>query len=209
MSDKGEVFLSSNVISKEKQHIRERTLALRQSLDPDDVRKAGLAVALRIREHAVFMLVRKVCMYASTGKEIPTWGLLKQFLEDGKTICVPDWEGWKKGSGIRLVAVGSPGDLLTEGRVVPQPRVTHEGIVPPDEIDLFIVPGVAFDQSGNRLGMGGGYFDRLLALSSPKATLLGLAYEFQVMAHLPSGSHDIPVHHVVTPDSWQSIRVIQ
>jgi 5-formyltetrahydrofolate cyclo-ligase len=199
--------LSPDTISQEKQHLRERMLALRQSQSPDFVREAGLAVASQALGHDITRKARKVCMYASTGKEIPTWDLLQQLLDDGKIVSVPDWEGWKQGSGIRLVVVSSPEDLATEGRLVPQPRLTDERIISPDEMDLFIIPGVAFDKSGNRLGMGGGYFDRLLALASSKSTLLGLAYGFQVLAHLPSEPHDIPMHHVMTPGSGQTSRV--
>jgi len=65
------------------------------------------------------------------------------------------------------------------------------------------VPGIAFDREGNRLGMGGGYFDRLLSQASSTATFTGLAYDFQVVTHLPSETHDIPVHDVVTPVSIQ------
>lgn len=201
--------MSSKVTSEEKQQLRERILALRQSQSPEVVREAGLAVGQKVLAHAAVNSARKVCLYASVGKEIPTRDLLQKLLEDGKTVSVPDWEGWKQGSGIRLAAVHDPGDLMTEGRIVPQPRVSHDGIIAPDEMDLFIVPGVAFDQSGNRIGMGGGYFDRLLALASSKSTLFGLAYGFQVLAHLPTEPHDIPVDYVLTPGQGQSVRVNQ
>jgi 5-formyltetrahydrofolate cyclo-ligase len=195
--------LSFNIISEEKQRLRERILALRQSHPSDEVQKAGRATADEIMAHPKTGLARNVCIYASMGKEVPTWDLMRQVLEDGKSISVPDWEGWKKGFGIRLAAIRNHRDFLTEERLVPQPRVMPDNVVNPSQVDLFIIPGVAFDRSGNRLGMGGGYFDRLLALASSKATLFGLAYGFQVVNHLPAESHDIPVHHVVTPGSRQ------
>jgi 5-formyltetrahydrofolate cyclo-ligase len=199
--------LSYNTISEEKQRIRKRILALRQSHPPDEVQKAGEAAAGEILAHPVTGDARKVCIYASMGKEVPTWDLMMQFLKNGKTVAVPDWKGWKQGSGIRLAAVRSYTDFLTDGRVVPQPLVIPENFLSPCQVDLFIIPGVAFDRSGNRLGMGGGYFDRLLALASSKATLFGLAYGFQVVKHLPAEPHDIPVHHVVAPGSEQVRRV--
>jgi 5-formyltetrahydrofolate cyclo-ligase len=82
--------------------------------------------------------------------------------------------------------------MVTEGRTTPI-----------EEFELFLVPGIAFDNKGNRLGMGGGYFDRLLSRASSAATFIGLAYSFQVVTHLPSEIHDIPVHNVVTPGSDQ------
>ncbi len=122
-----------------------------------------------------------------------------RLLGDGVTVAVPDWEGWKQGSGLRVVAIESTVELLRDGRVVPQPAVVEGRVIPVEELDLFLVPGIAFDRSGNRLGMGGGYFDRLLARASSSATFTGLAYDFQIVTHLPSEDHDIPVHNVVTP----------
>ena len=141
-----------------------------------------------------------VCVYAHTGKEVPTDLLIDRLLEKGKTVAVPDWEGWKQGSGLRAAAIDSLDDLDRESRVVPQPSRVEGNIVPVDQIDIFFLPGLAFDSRGNRLGMGGGYFDRLLIYASSTANFLGLAYEFQVITHLPVEDHDIRVHDVVTPD---------
>ncbi|UCG38131.1 MAG: 5-formyltetrahydrofolate cyclo-ligase [bacterium] len=186
-------------ISEEKRIIRERVRALRESLSPEEVREAGLAVSGWVRSSPRIEKAGTLCVYASTAKEIPTRDIIRFLLDSGKCVAVPDWEGWKQGSGIRLAGIADPSDLQEEGRIVPQPPVTRGNTVSPEDVEIFIIPGLAFDHAGNRLGMGGGYFDRLLALASTKAAFLGLAYEFQVLAHLPSEPHDIPVHHVVTP----------
>jgi 5-formyltetrahydrofolate cyclo-ligase len=139
------------------------------------------------------------------GNEVPTRELIRELLKTGKVVAVPDWEGWKNGSGIRLAAIRGEEEIVTGGRAVPQPVVTSSNIVPTQDVGLFIVPGLAFDGSGNRLGMGGGYFDRLLALASSEAVFFGLAYGFQLVDHLPWETHDIPVHRVFTPGSEQSV----
>ena len=193
----------SHTISEEKQIIRERIRALRQSLAPEKVREAGEAVAEILRSRVLNAGVGKVCVYANTGKEIPTEILMRELLAEGVEIAVPDWESWKQGSGLKILRIQSTEELVREGRVVPQPVVTGRRPLPVREIDLFLVPGIAFDNEGNRLGMGGGYFDRLLAQASSTATFSGLAYGFQVVNHLPTETHDIPVHEVVTPDRIQ------
>ena len=190
-------------ISEEKQLIRERVRALRQSLAPEKVQEAGEAVSHIVRSYVSANNTGKVCIYANTGKEIPTQGLMQDLLADGIRVAVPDWEAWKQGSGLRVLFIESTDELAREGRVVPQPMVTDGRTSPIEEFDLFLVPGIAFDRSGNRLGMGGGYFDRLLSNASSTATFTGLAYDFQVVAHLPSETHDIPVHEVVTPGTTQ------
>lgn len=192
----------SREISEQKRVIRERVRALRQSLAPDEVHEAGVEVCRLARSRVLDAGLRRVCVYASTGKEIPTEELMELLLADGVDVSVPDWEAWKQGSGLRIVSIRSTGELAREGRVVPQPAVTGGRSVPVDEIELFLVPGIAFDRLGTRLGMGGGYFDRLLSRASSKATLTGLAYDFQVLTHLPSEEHDVPVHGIVTPGGY-------
>lgn len=190
-------------ILEEKQLIRERVRALRQSLEPEKVREAGEAVSRIIRSQVSATNPGTVCVYANTGKEIPTEGLMRDLLAGGVRIVVPDWEAWKQGSGLRVVTIESTEELVRESRVVPQPMVTDGRAFPIEEVELFLVPGIAFDSEGNRLGMGGGYFDRLLSYASPTAIFTGLAYDFQVVTHLPSETHDIPVHEVVTPGTIQ------
>lgn len=184
---------------KEKERIRERMRALRQSLSPQQVRSAGIAVAKGVMGRPEALSATTVCLYAHTGKEVPTDGLTAQLIDSGKKVVVPDWEGWKQGSGLRAAAIKALDDLDRDSRVVPQPSRVEGNVVPTKEIDLFLLPGLAFDPLGNRLGMGGGYFDRFLAHASSTATFLGLAYDFQVIAHLPAEDHDIRVHDVVTP----------
>jgi 5-formyltetrahydrofolate cyclo-ligase len=70
--------------------------------------------------------------------------------------------------------------------------------IAPKHIDLILVPGLAFDNRGNRLGYGHGYYDRYLKLIDPKCFILGVAYSFQIIDKTPKTNHDIPVHAVLT-----------
>jgi 5-formyltetrahydrofolate cyclo-ligase len=81
------------------------------------------------------------------------------------------------------------------------PRVAHEAV------DAVIVPGVAYDECGRRLGYGGGYFDRLLPLLRPDCVRIGVAFDEQLLARIPSEEHDADVHIVVTPT--RAIRPIR
>jgi 5-formyltetrahydrofolate cyclo-ligase len=63
---------------------------------------------------------------------------------------------------------------------------------------VYVVPGVAFDRCGNRLGHGAGYYDRLLALASPSATLIGLAFDCQMVDSIPVEPHDVRMHYLIT-----------
>lgn len=185
-------------LSQEKQEIRDRMRAMRQALSPEDVEGASYKVARFVLDQAEVGEAEAICIYASTGKEVATGFLVRSFLRSGKKVIVPDWEGWHTGSGVRVVQISSEEDLLTESRIVPQPKVIDERIIPVVEVELFLIPGLAFDRTGNRLGMGGGYFDRLLGLAAPEATIIGLGFEFQLIRSLPAETHDVPVHKVVT-----------
>jgi 5-formyltetrahydrofolate cyclo-ligase len=191
----------SDTETREKLDLRERMKALRQSLSPGEVLSASEKVKKRLLAQPLVEMSRTVCVYASTGKEIRTGELMEELLAAGKKVCVPDWEGWRSGSGMRLIRINQVAELLTEGRIVPQPGTIEGRIVLTEEVDLFLVPGLAFDERGNRLGMGGGYFDRLLSGASPKASLIGLAHDFQVLPEIPREAHDIPMTAVIGPSA--------
>ena len=70
--------------------------------------------------------------------------------------------------------------------------------VPLDQIDVMVIPGLAFDSTGTRLGWGKGYYDRALALT--RAVRIGYCFALQIVPHVPRESYDIPMHHLVTED---------
>jgi 5-formyltetrahydrofolate cyclo-ligase len=83
--------------------------------------------------------------------------------------------------------------------------------VPPADVDFFVVPGVAFDRHGGRLGHGRGYYDRLLAHARPDATLAGLCFEVQLVDEVPMSGHDVRLDYVVTElgvyDAAKGVRI--
>ena len=81
---------------------------------------------------------------------------------------------------------------------------TGNETVDPDTLELIVVPAVAYDRKGNRLGRGKGFYDRLLG--STKATKVGVAYEFQIVDEVPVEQHDIPMDIVISPSGVTIIR---
>jgi 5-formyltetrahydrofolate cyclo-ligase len=95
---------------------------------------------------------------------------------------------------------GEPSALVTGAYGIREPAPDWP-LVEPAAVDLVVVPGVAFDRHGTRLGYGGGYYDRMLPTiraGNPAAALVGLAYGFQVVADLPGDPHDVPVDAIAT-----------
>ena len=134
--------------------------------------------------------------YVSIGAEVETGWILSQALADGKRVAVPMTR--KKPNRIFPAEIRSRQDLKITGHFgIPQPKHPHRRI-PLKKLELVIVPGIAFDRRGRRLGRGGGYFDRFLSRLPASVPCVGLAFKFQVVKKLPVESHDKSVSKVIT-----------
>ncbi len=140
----------------------------------------------------------RLMVYLPFRGEVPTARIIERALAEGKTVAAPvTLKEERRLLPLRLT--GRPEDLRPGpyGILEPEPSVCES--VPPDKLDLVVVPGVAFDVEGARLGYGGGYYDRFLALEAREATRVALAYEIQVSpVPLPLDAHDSRMDLVVT-----------
>ncbi|ADG67080.1 5-formyltetrahydrofolate cyclo-ligase [Planctopirus limnophila DSM 3776] len=144
-------------------------------------------------------------VYLSSGSEVMTWPLVEKVLKEleqtagcTRKLIVP----WCDGDELRLFWLQSLDELSAGSFGIPEPRA--EMRTQPDrcanlaEIDLVVLPGLAFDEQGRRLGQGRGYFDRLLMELNPHAIKVGLAFEVQMVEEVPVEEHDLPVDLVIT-----------
>ena len=147
-----------------------------------------------------FQLAERTLIYVDVRSEVRTRQLIQSALTS-KDVYVP----YCHNQDLRLFRLKSLGELARGHFGIAEP--TDEARDDPDRkgeisnIDIAIVPGVAFSQSGIRLGHGKGYFDRLLAGAPPELLSIGLAFECQVFDNLPSGPHDISIDVVVTEEN--------
>lgn len=138
-----------------------------------------------------------VLAYAGFGSEPRTDGFLQTVLRGGKTLALPRVEGRDLG----LYAVTDPQDELVPGTWgIREPRPELCERVEPRTVDFVLVPGVAFDVRGGRLGYGGGYYDRLMGELRRRPALVAGAFEVQVVERVPSEGHDVRVDIVVTEE---------
>jgi 5-formyltetrahydrofolate cyclo-ligase len=136
---------------------------------------------------------RTVALYAAVGREVPTSGIRRALGERGARLAYPRVaEG-----GLVLHQLDSHGTLRPGYRGIPEPAA-EEPTVSPEEVDLFVIPGLLFDRAGNRLGRGGGHYDRLLAAARPGANRIGLCYAEQVIESVPVDDWDRPLDLIVT-----------
>ncbi|MBI3323299.1 MAG: 5-formyltetrahydrofolate cyclo-ligase [Candidatus Omnitrophica bacterium] len=182
----------------EKRALR-RALLRRLRGQPERARQAkSRAIGRRLRRLAIYRRAKTLLCYVAFDGEVETRRILEKALADGKRVAVPVTVTSRK----RLLAaeIRDPDrDLGARGPFgIPQPQGPHRRRLALKDLELVLVPGLAFDRRGHRLGRGGGYFDRLLARLPTSCRRVGLAFDFQLLKELPIESHDLPVCAVVT-----------
>ena len=156
----------------------------------------------RIIEKRLFSCVEfkkshAVMFYVSKEEEVNTHRMIKEALATGKRVAVP-----YSVSETRQIIASELKDPKKDLEIGPyginQPRKDTLREMPLEDIDLVVVPGVAFDEKNNRLGRGKGYYDKFLKELSPGTLTIGLCFDFQIVKDLPKEAHDFPVLKVVT-----------
>lgn len=158
----------------------------------------GARVQAALVGHAVFKEAGSIMVYLAFRGEVPTLRVIEAALEDGKTVTAPvTLRAERKLLPLRLS--GRPGELRAGAYGILEPDPSRCAPFPPQELDLVVVPGVAFDLGGGRLGYGGGYYDRFLATDAPSAVRAALAFEAQIAAEpLPRDATDAVMDLVFT-----------
>jgi|GEM_PF-209596 len=180
-----------------KRTIRAEALAARRGLTPEQVTQKSTAILDKLRSLPEFESARALLVYVSSkDNEVDTLRLISSAIESGRKVLVP-------------VAVTSTRKMVwSELRSLDELQPSTFGIMEPkedcirpvehNETDVALVPGIAFDVAGHRIGYGGGYYDRFLA--SFRGKKVALAYELQVYESIPAEPHDLPVELIVTED---------
>lgn len=181
----------------EKARIRREMMGLRRNLTEADALEKGRRILDLLKSLPEYRKARLVHTFVSMPGEIDTRGLVEDAFSNGIRVAVPVV---RKGERDLLHSeIKGLSDLRPEGTWgILQPPA--EGIRPvsPAEVDMVIVPGLAFDTSGNRIGFGAGYYDRFLRkVMSPK---VAIAYDFQVLDKVPVTEEDVPVDQIVTEE---------
>ena len=177
----------------DKKELRKKLKALRNNLTQDEVDVSSRLVAEKILACDAYRKAEHIMGYLAFGKELSVDGILKQALADGKRVYVPEIISQTE---IRAVELESFTDFAYDRfgiRSVPEPvKVCN-----PKILDLVLVPAVAYDRAGNRMGMGAGYYDRFLP-QTENAIKIGVAYDALLQDELPYNEYDVPVPYLVS-----------
>lgn len=167
-------------------------LSRRRTLSPEQRAHTGSVITAQVLPE--LKQAGTVMLYASMPEEIDLFPLMEELISAGTRIALPEITGRGTMEPRELPAM----DALTHGAFdIPTPDPARGARILPEEIDVVIVPGAAFDAGGGRLGLGGGYYDRFL----PRAThaeRLVLAFDFQIVPAVPMAAWDARVDRILT-----------
>lgn len=187
-------------LDEQKQAVRAAALRSRDAMAADARARASAAIVERIAAHPAWSRASTIALFAAIGTEVDVTPLESGALANGKRVVWPRVVG----SAIAdtradlLFFEAARADLVPTGRFrIPEPPADPASRVAPEAIDLFVVPGVAFDGARRRLGYGKGYYDRVL-LQAPQAVKIAAAFDCQIVEQVPSAAGDVPVDAIAT-----------
>lgn len=191
--------------SKEQRNLlRQEILAKRRQLTAKESAQAGLSILKTIMQMNVFKRTVNVASYISLSGELCTQDMNEYFMTRHH-LCLPYMVTGQKGK-MDFYSF-KKGDELVENRFhILEPKNQPENLVLEDKIDVIVVPLVAFDNKGNRMGMGGGYYDRMLKKVRKDCIVIGVAYEFQQVDELLVEEWDMPMDIVITEKNCYEFR---
>jgi 5-formyltetrahydrofolate cyclo-ligase len=158
-----------------------------------------------VRSLAGFESARTLASYVGVGDEVATAGLLEAALARGVTVAVP----WRDGNDLHLARIHSLSELVPVSFGLLEPPSGLAGsrarALAPRDADLLLIPGVAFDRRGGRLGHGKGFYDRLLERAGPGPLRVALGFECQVVDRVPMVTGDQPMDLLVTEEAAYAV----
>ena len=177
---------------EEKNALRRRMKAAREGWENAYRQSADAAIAQHVRKSAVWRAAGTVFAYVSVGCEVDTRALIEAALKEGKRVCAPRCLGKGRMEAREIAALGA---LVPAAYGLLEPA-EDAPLVPPEEIDLILVPCLAADRNGHRLGYGGGYYDRFLENAAKPS--ICLCRRRALLDGVPHAEHDATVAAVAT-----------
>lgn len=184
-----------------KADIRRSMIQRRKALSPSEAGRCSEAIRQQILEAPFYRESRCLSCYVSVNNEVDTHALIRGALNEGKRVAVPVA---RKGRPMIQARISDLSELVPAPFGLLEPAEDSWDPIPQDAFDLVIVPGLAFDRQGNRVGFGGGFYDRFL--SGLRAAKVGIAYGFQLGEALPTEPHDVELDWLVTESQILTFR---
>ena len=182
-------------IKELKKEIRKSIIEKRNKIKNKDKTSMDKKIIESFKKEDSYKKARGIFIYIGFGSEINTKVIIEDALKKGKEVYVPK----VKGKEMLLIKIDSLENLVTSSYGILEP-IGDNNNFDVDKLDLLVMPGVAFDNSGNRIGYGGGYYDRFLEKNKTNAEKIALAYEFQILNSINNEKHDVKVDKIITEE---------
>ena len=176
-------------MTNQKQHIREKISTYKKALSGQTIIDLSRKICDRLTQTERFKKANCIALYHAMSDEVQTSELIEEWF-DKKIIALPVVSG----EDINFHAYTGKKNLTKNIFGILEP--SSDKPIPPEEIDIFIIPGVAFDHNYNRLGRGKGYYDRYL--TGTNKPMIGICFDFQLLEHIPTEKHDIKMDIIIT-----------
>ncbi|MDY2630147.1 MAG: 5-formyltetrahydrofolate cyclo-ligase [Clostridium sp.] len=187
---------------EEKKILRNKILIIRNSLDKEVKEAMDDEIYNKLITSDLYIKAKNIFIYLSFGSEIQTNNIITKALRDGKEVYIP--KVYKKNKLMKAVRLKSFNDLKENSMGILEP-IDDSNYIDKREIDLILVPGVVFDLNGNRIGYGGGYYDRYLQDIKEIRNKVVLAYDLQIVDSINPDIHDIAFDYIITNTRLEKI----
>ena len=174
----------------DKTELRRRIREKKRAMTPEEIEERSRELGRKFAATEAYRKAKTIYGYMPYNQEVRTVPMLRRALEEGKRVAVPKVYG----DDMKFIYLDDLSQVAKGYAGIPEP--VADGPVAQDETALVLMPGLAFDPQGHRIGYGGGFYDRFLA-QEPHHPTLALCYEFQMQAHLDTEEFDIPVDTVL------------
>lgn len=182
------------VLAETKKALRISIKQKRRALSIEYRQQASRKMQAELTKLPCYQAAEYIMLYMAMKDEVQLDALIEQALKESKKVAIP----LVTGTGLmEAVELSNMDDLVPDKYGIKTVRKEKRKFIAPAKFDLIIVPGVAFDKAGHRLGMGGGFYDRFM-LRASKAVRAALAYDCQLIADVPAQAHDLTVDYIIT-----------
>jgi len=186
----------NRTIRERKGILRRQVLEARRLIPAAERTRGSTRIWVTLTALPAYKEADVICCFISYGEEVETVSRVRDLLQMGRRLAVP----------VMGTADGRPAfsEILAWDELSPntlgilEPREEHRRFLPARALPFYLIPGVAFDPAGRRLGYGLGYYDRALENASSESLLVGLAFEVQIVDEVPVTEQDIPVDMIIT-----------
>lgn len=173
-----------------KQELRQAIRARKRAMTEEDILRRSEILAEKFARSNAYRAAKTIYGYLPYNQEVRTVPMLRRALDEGKRVAVPKVYG----DDMKFIYLDDLSQVAKGYAGIPEP--VADGPVAQDETALVLMPGLAFDRAGHRIGYGGGFYDKFLA-REPHHPTVALCYDFQVMDRLETEEFDIPVDLVI------------